>query len=263
MRLTSSRRWHKSWLRSRRSDSFRHSRQMTKPSAQCNRAEGFRDAGQDKGGYQLVAGDLRQLPRLEVADVLPLLGNQDTGKADDVAAAILATAPTGTPGRIGRGTWALLRGDGCDRYPSRSEAEAALVTGCVNAGAIVRVHPGTVSVLPGRRQVRRACTARTQRGLSGICGARGRMPSSGRRRIPRKGASWRFRRCNGRSLHRGRVGRAAPTTWFFWRTRSRRFRRGSWNITSRSGSLPSGPASGASQRTKRTPDSGRLNCLTG
>ena len=93
-----------------------------------------RPASQTPGSYQLVGGDLRQLPRLEVADVLPLLGNQDTGKADDVAAAILATAPTGAPGRIGRGTWALLRGDGCDRYPSRSEAEAAIMAGCVNAG---------------------------------------------------------------------------------------------------------------------------------
>jgi predicted transcriptional regulator len=88
----------------------------------------------DAGSYQLVGGDLRQLPRLEVDDILPLLGNQDTGKADDVAAAILATAPSGAPGRIGRGTWALLRGDGCDRYPSRSEAEMAIVDGCVNAG---------------------------------------------------------------------------------------------------------------------------------
>jgi len=84
--------------------------------------------------YELVGGDLRQLPRLEAADVLPVLGNQDTGATDDVAAAILATMPSGDPGKIGRGTWALLRGEGCDRYPSRSEAEAAIMAGLVNAG---------------------------------------------------------------------------------------------------------------------------------
>jgi predicted transcriptional regulator len=87
----------------------------------------------DGKSYELVGGDLRQLPKLEVADVLPILGNQDTGEPDP-AAAILATIQTGEPGRISKGTWALLRGEGCDRYPSRSEAEAAIVTGCVNAG---------------------------------------------------------------------------------------------------------------------------------
>ena len=40
--LAPRRRWHKSWLRSRRSDLSRHNGQITKPPAQCNRAEGFR-----------------------------------------------------------------------------------------------------------------------------------------------------------------------------------------------------------------------------
>lgn len=83
--------------------------------------------------YELVGGDLRQLPRLDLDDVLPILQNKDTGESD-LAAAILATAPSGELGHIGRGTWRLLRGDGCDRYPSRSEAEAAILAGLCNAG---------------------------------------------------------------------------------------------------------------------------------
>lgn len=83
--------------------------------------------------YTLLEGDLRQLPKLEVADVLPILMNQDAGEADP-AAAILATAPSGEPGRIGRATWRLMRGEGCDRYQSRSEAEMAIVDGLVNVG---------------------------------------------------------------------------------------------------------------------------------
>lgn len=83
--------------------------------------------------YRLIGGDYRQLPRLEVVDVLPILQNKDTGEVDP-AAAILATAPSGEPGRIGRGTWRLLRGEGLNRYPSRSEHEAAIVAGLCNTG---------------------------------------------------------------------------------------------------------------------------------
>jgi len=92
--------------------------------------------------YTLLEGDLRQLPKLEVADVLPILQNQDTGHADP-AEAILATAPSREPGRISRATWRLLRGDPVSlaRYPKsndpsvdRSRAEAAIVAGLVNAG---------------------------------------------------------------------------------------------------------------------------------
>ena len=152
----------------------------------------------DRGSYELVAGDLRQLPELEVADVLPILGNQDTGKADDVAAAILATAAAGEPGRIGRGTWALLRGDGCDRYPSRSEAEAAIVAGCVNAGLSFAAILGLFQTRRPRASLQ-SCTARGHRRLSGISGEPGRTPSSGLRRIHRKGASWHSWPSSGRN----------------------------------------------------------------
>src|SRR3990172_6689220 len=73
--------------------------------------------------YRLIGGDLRQLPRLDVKDVLPLLKNKSTTPKDAVS-----YAPISYKG------WELLRGQGIDRYPSRSEAEQALACSLASTG---------------------------------------------------------------------------------------------------------------------------------
>lgn len=70
--------------------------------------------------YRLLAGDFRTLPTLAVPDVLPLLAN----KSFDAP-----PAP-----RVPARAWELLNGKGTDRYPTRSEAEQAIVALLVNAG---------------------------------------------------------------------------------------------------------------------------------
>lgn len=74
--------------------------------------------------YELVAGDLRQLPALDFQD-LRYLANVElaTGTA----------ASKATP-RLPRKAWALLRGQNTERYPSRSEAEQAILASLVGAG---------------------------------------------------------------------------------------------------------------------------------
>jgi hypothetical protein len=86
--------------------------------------------------YALIAGDLRQLPRMERAD-LRELADVDAGP----------TVRMSTPA-IPRTAAALLAGQNVDRYRSRSEAEAALITALVNAGhdfgsvlALFQLHP--------------------------------------------------------------------------------------------------------------------------
>ena len=73
------------------------------------------------GAYVLIGGDLRQLPKVTAADVLPILRVQDT-----------TPEPTRPP--IPRRALAMLYGKHVENYQSRSEAEQALITSLVNAG---------------------------------------------------------------------------------------------------------------------------------
>ncbi len=75
----------------------------------------------DGKAYRLIAGDLRTLPRIQVADVLPILRYQDTTSQR-------------TSLKIPRNAKSLLKGENIDRYPSRSEAEQAIIASLVNAG---------------------------------------------------------------------------------------------------------------------------------
>jgi hypothetical protein len=72
--------------------------------------------------YRYVSGDLSRLPRVAVGDVLPILENQEID-ADDPISPI-----------IPRSTLAMMRGDNLERYPSRSDAEQAIISGLVNSG---------------------------------------------------------------------------------------------------------------------------------
>jgi hypothetical protein len=69
--------------------------------------------------YRLLSGNLHNMPALALGDILPILGSQDT-----------------TPARknIPRPAMALLHGKNAEGYPSRSEAEQALILSLVNAG---------------------------------------------------------------------------------------------------------------------------------
>lgn len=71
--------------------------------------------------YKLISGDFRQLPKVEVRDILPILENKDL-------------SPVVEKKEIPRKAGGLLHGAGVDRYPSRSEAEQALIMSLVNAG---------------------------------------------------------------------------------------------------------------------------------
>jgi hypothetical protein len=77
--------------------------------------------------YLLLTGDYHSLPALGKADVLQFLNKQpvDNKQAEQSFRAYP---------RIPRRTLALLNGNGVDRYPSRSHAEQAIITGLVNAG---------------------------------------------------------------------------------------------------------------------------------
>ena len=75
----------------------------------------------DGGVYSLIDGDFRQLPKLTLSDVLPILRNQDT------------TLEPEKP-KIPRKAVALLHGKYIENYASRSEAEQALIVSLVNSG---------------------------------------------------------------------------------------------------------------------------------
>ena len=90
--------------------------------------------------YKILAGDLRQLPRLERADLSELV-DLDTEPA-------LKLPLSGQKASIPRLAGELLDGRGGEQYRSRSEAEAALITSLVNTGhdfgsvvAIFQTHP--------------------------------------------------------------------------------------------------------------------------
>lgn len=75
----------------------------------------------DGRSYALIEGDYRQLPRVTQSDILPILSDKDL-----------------TPGfslpHIPRNAAYLLHSQGIDRYPTRSEAEQALILSLINAG---------------------------------------------------------------------------------------------------------------------------------
>jgi hypothetical protein len=71
--------------------------------------------------YVLLDGDYRQLPALNVADILPLLKNKSTAPQN------ATRAPSLSRRHISRLAWKLLNGHGPARYASRSQAEQALV----------------------------------------------------------------------------------------------------------------------------------------
>lgn len=75
--------------------------------------------------YGLIGGDYRQLPRVAVADILPLLKDKST-----------EAEPEATPPRIPRLAWRILSGDAetIGRYPTRSEAEQAAIVALINGG---------------------------------------------------------------------------------------------------------------------------------
>lgn len=69
-------------------------------------------------GYKLLSGDFKIRPKLEVKDILPLLGNRETKEKN----------------KLSRKALALLHGKGIDAFSSRSEAEQSLLLSMVNAG---------------------------------------------------------------------------------------------------------------------------------
>jgi hypothetical protein len=73
--------------------------------------------------YTLQDGDYRQLPRLVLADIWPILGNQDTTPALEQFAL-----------RIPRRALSLMQGKNVDKYSSRSEAEQSILVSLANAG---------------------------------------------------------------------------------------------------------------------------------
>lgn len=70
--------------------------------------------------YALIAGDFRQLPRVTLADILPILANQD-----------LTTISRPV---ISRRAANMLNGQLIENYPSRSEAEQSLIVSLINTG---------------------------------------------------------------------------------------------------------------------------------
>lgn len=75
----------------------------------------------DGSAMKLLSGDFRQLIRLDLQDVFPMLGNQQVGEISK-------------PLQVPRRTLAMLKGIGLEGYKSRSEAEQAIVVGLINAG---------------------------------------------------------------------------------------------------------------------------------
>jgi hypothetical protein len=75
------------------------------------------------GAYEFICGDLRLLPRLAPEQIRPILNDPSI---------LNPRAPPRC--NIPRRTKALLEGDYVDSYPSRSEAEQAIIVGLINAG---------------------------------------------------------------------------------------------------------------------------------
>lgn len=75
------------------------------------------------GAYLQAGGDLRELPRIRVQDILPILTNQ-----------ALTTREQRRALKPSRRALALLQGQGIETYSTRSEAEQAILTSLVNSG---------------------------------------------------------------------------------------------------------------------------------
>lgn len=75
------------------------------------------------GIYQHESGDLRNIPRIHVRDILPILSNQ-----------VVKTREERRILKPSRRALALLQGQGVETYSTRSEAEQAIVTSLVNSG---------------------------------------------------------------------------------------------------------------------------------
>ena len=82
------------------------------------------------GTYRQIAGDLRQMPRIEFADLLPLL--RPPG-ASTVTTKVKTEA--GFHFRVPRLAERLLQGLGVEHYATRSEAVQAILLGLANVGA--------------------------------------------------------------------------------------------------------------------------------
>lgn len=85
--------------------------------------------------YRLIAGDFARLPTIRLADIRPILvltENSDQEPPSQIASppAIAKLAPRS----VSRAAWALIKGKGIERYPSRSEAEQAILTSLINTG---------------------------------------------------------------------------------------------------------------------------------
>lgn len=78
--------------------------------------------------YTLEAGDFAKLPRVALSDLRPILAETDT-PISSAPLVPIASAPT-----VSRRALALLRGEGIEKYASRSEAEQALLASLSNSG---------------------------------------------------------------------------------------------------------------------------------
>lgn len=76
-------------------------------------------------GYWLVSGDFRQLPRIDAHDLAPIVGDICQHGTYDSNHDLR---------RLPRLAVQLLNGMGIEHYPSRSEAEQAILTSLVNSG---------------------------------------------------------------------------------------------------------------------------------
>ncbi|MBI4672783.1 MAG: bifunctional DNA primase/polymerase [Chloroflexi bacterium] len=78
--------------------------------------------------YILASGDFGKLPRVALSDLRPILASENTTPQ---SARLFPIASVPTPSRR---ALALLRGEGMERYHSRSEGEQAIITSLVNSG---------------------------------------------------------------------------------------------------------------------------------
>lgn len=81
------------------------------------------------GQYQLISGDFRELPKIEARDILPILTINDP--------ACKESGKNQNPNQkrpISRHALSLLSGEGIDHFPSRSEAEQAILSSLARCG---------------------------------------------------------------------------------------------------------------------------------
>ncbi len=81
--------------------------------------------------YSLASGDFNRLPRVAWHDLRPILAREAAGIAREHENSTTRVAAAPTPSRRAR---AMLRGEGLERYHSRSEFEQAIIASLVNSG---------------------------------------------------------------------------------------------------------------------------------